>query len=186
MAVTHDSVAENLVKDLRWDGEGNYEGLVYDEQKDQNVRLRLDGLWIHQTFNHMVEFINCLRTPLCNGGCKFMKLRVYDGRDNEEMDLMKLDVSPFCHKLKYRQKKNEATCVITNIMNTLDIIGDKKNINKVLPCLDGKVWQRMCAQESEKISTGNDNDNLNAMLQMLRRNSYYINKVKKKRQFYLC
>ena len=99
----------------------------------------------------MVEFINHLRTPSDNEGCRFMKLQVYDGRDNEEMDVMKLDVSPFCHKLKYRQKTNEATCVITNIMNTLNIIGDKQFINKLLPCLDVKVWQSMCAQESEKM-----------------------------------
>ena len=44
MAVTHDSVAENLVQALRYTGEGNYEGLIYDEQKKENVRLRLDGL----------------------------------------------------------------------------------------------------------------------------------------------
>ena len=41
MAVTHDLVAENLVKALRWDGEGNYEGLVYDEQKDQNFKIKI-------------------------------------------------------------------------------------------------------------------------------------------------
>ena len=103
MAVTHDSVAENLVQALRYTGEGNYEGLVYDEQKDQNVRLRLDELCNHQKFNHMVEFINHLRTPSGNEVCMFLKLRVYDGRDNEDMDLMKFDISPFCHKLKYRQ-----------------------------------------------------------------------------------
>ena len=89
---------------------------------------------------------------------------MYRGRDNEDMDLMKLDVYPFCHKLKYSQKTNEATCVSTNIMNTLDIIGDKQFINKLLPCLDVKVWQSMCAQESEKISKGNNIDNLNVML----------------------
>ena len=139
MAVTHDSVAENLVKYFCWTGEGNYEGLVYDEQKKENVRLRLDGLWIHQKLNHMVEFINRLRTPSDNKRHRFMRLQVHDGRDNEDMDLMKLDVSPFYHKLKYRQKTNEATCVITNIMNTLDIIGDKQFTNKLLPCIDVKV-----------------------------------------------
>ena len=77
-----------------------------------------------------------------------MKLQVYDVRDNEDMDLLKLDVSPFYLKLKYRQKTNEYTCVITNNMSTLNIIGDKQYINKVLPCLAVTVWQRMCAQEA--------------------------------------
>ena len=33
MAVTHDPGAKNMVTFLHWTGEGNYEGLVYDEQK---------------------------------------------------------------------------------------------------------------------------------------------------------
>ena len=90
-----------------------------------------------------------------------MKLQVYDGRDNKDMELLEFDVSPF-FKLKYRHKTNEATCGITNIMNTLDIIGDK-NMNKLLPCLDITVWQKICAQEAEEISTGKNIDNLNVM-----------------------
>ena len=128
----------------------------------------------------MVEFLYCLRITSYNEWLRFMNLQLCDCRDNEDMDLMKLDVSPFCHKLKYRQKKNEATCVITNIMNTLNIIGDKKIINELLPCLDVKVWQSICTKESEDIGTGNDINNLNVMLHMLRRNTYCVNKVKKK------
>ena len=112
----------------------------------------------------MVEFINQLRTPSDNKGNRFMKLTVYDGRDDENMDFLKLDIFPFCLKIKYRQNTNEATCVITNIMNTLDIIGDKPIINKLLPCLDITVWQRMCAQEVEKMGTVKDIDNLNVMV----------------------
>ena len=41
----------------------------------------------------------------------------------------------------------------------------------------------MYTQESEELSTGNDIDNVNVMLQMLRRNAYYIKKVKKKVNF---
>ena len=115
MAVRHDSVAENQVQALCYTGEGNYKGLVYDEQKQENVRLILDVLWIHQKFNQMLEFINRLRTQSDNEGKRFMKLQVYDGRDNEYMDLLTLDVSPFCFKLKYIQKTNEVTCVITTL-----------------------------------------------------------------------
>ena len=85
-----------------------------------------------------------------------MKLQVYGGRNHEDMDLLKLDVSPFCLKIKYSQKKNESVYIITNIMSTLDIIGYKQFINKLLPCLDFTFWQRMCAQEAGKMDKVKD------------------------------